>query len=510
LADAEVLKTEILASANTSKGDGALQQKSSPGTIERAKKALEGFKDKLSAKRESSAISMAYLGTELYISPSGYPVKVPDAQIKQFIYDASKINKTYPNGSLYGYKNANDVLFLAKIEKGKFLGYENQHTKELYIDKTSYRGKVRVFILEELNDGCQYKQYTISYTVPAKMDQVLNSLNLSGLTKDDIRVRDRCSNAPDIRAKPDPTSGPKHLALFVNGYRSGYPEKSDSDNVVATNDRHSYWEGVDQQFSKQLGSGTRLYADGHHGIRTSNHQNMLSFYNSAKHTIGPLPSSLSEFAIKYVGGMEKFTSEYLPPPAIGAAATMVRMNSEYVGGKLNTEANEAGFNERRMNGKKAGAVLLSDIQSQKIRIRRDAEDNLIDTLDIVAHSMGYAYALGMVDILKGKVPLGRFYIIAPENASAGEINLNDFEEVWQYGSNLGEPNADPLHMQDGVAPQAAVRGLEKIKNEQNRGRAFIPDGEPKGFLQSHSIGNYKWIFEKLKSKKDVGYVKSRN
>ncbi|MFN8406254.1 MAG: hypothetical protein U0X71_02110 [Sphingobacteriaceae bacterium] len=43
LADAEVLKTEILASANTSEGDGALQQKSSPGTIERAKKALEGF-----------------------------------------------------------------------------------------------------------------------------------------------------------------------------------------------------------------------------------------------------------------------------------------------------------------------------------------------------------------------------------------------------------------------------------------------------------------------------------
>ena len=110
------------------------------------------------------------------------------------------------------------------------------------------------------------------------------------------------------------------------------------------------------------------------------------------------------------------------------------------------------------------------------------------TLDIVAHTMGYAYALGVVDILKGKVPLGRLYIIAPENVEAGEINLNDFEEVWQYGSNLGEPNADPLHQQDGVAPQTPVRGLQELakKNPEKGGRAFIPDGESKGFLQSHS------------------------
>ncbi len=48
----------------------------------------------------------------------------------------------------------------------------------------------------------------------------------------------------------------------------------------------------------------------------------------------------------------------------------------------------------------------------------------------------------MVDILKGKVPLGRFYIIAPENAEAGEINLNDFEEVWHYG----DQQAMPIHV----------------------------------------------------------------
>lgn len=125
--------------------------------------------------------------------------------------------------------------------------------------------------------------------------------------------------------------------------------------------------------------------------------------------------------------------------------------------------------------------------------------------------MGYAYALGMVDVLKGKVPLGRLYIIAPENAAAGEISLNDFEEVWQYGANLGEPNADPLHMQDGVAPQNAVNGLKDVEPQysEKRGRAFIPKGEPKGFKASHSIGNYKWIFE-IKLKTDKGYVKPRN
>ncbi len=88
--------------------------------------------------------------------------------------------------------------------------------------------------------------------------------------------------------------------------------------------------------------------------------------------------------------------------------------------------------------------------------------------------------------------------------------MDAFEEVWQYGSNLGEPNADPIDQQDGVAPQCAVKGLENIASDykDKRGRAFIPDGEPKVFLQSHSIENYKWIFRRERN--DKGYVKSRN
>jgi hypothetical protein len=30
------------------------------------------------------------------------------------------------------------------------------------------------------------------------------------------------------------------------------------------------------------------------------------------------------------------------------------------------------------------------------------------------------------------------YILAPENGSAGTVNVGDWEQIWQYGSNLGQ------------------------------------------------------------------------
>ena len=134
--------------------------------------------------------------------------------------------------------------------------------------------------------------------------------------------------------------------------------------------------------------------------------------------------------------------------------------------------------------------------------------NITDTLDIVCHSMGYAYALGMIDAIKQqknvKIPFGRFYIIAPEDAGAGNVNLSDWQEVWQYGSN---ENADPLDKQDGVAPQTRCGNLLESQ------RAYIPDIDgagnhiPKGFISSHSIENYKWIFKLTKDAN--GYVTPR-
>ena len=39
-------------------------------------------------------------------------------------------------------------------------------------------------------------------------------------------------------------------------------------------------------------------------------------------------------------------------------------------------------------------------------------------------------------------------------------------------------------------------------------RAFIPDDEPQGFVESHLIKNFEWIFKKL-TKNEKGYVLPR-
>lgn len=75
--------------------------------------------------------------------------------------------------------------------------------------------------------------------------------------------------------------------------------------------------------------------------------------------------------------------------------------------------------------------------------------------------------------LGGRIRWGGYYIIAPENGCGGSVNPDHWQQVWQYGSNLGEKNADFLWKQDGVAPQCAVGGLEIATVKS--GRAFIPD-----------------------------------
>jgi hypothetical protein len=125
---------------------------------------------------------------------------------------------------------------------------------------------------------------------------------------------------------------------------------------------------------------------------------------------------------------------------------------------------------------------------------------MIKIIDIVAHSMGFAYATGMIHELKNcglDISWDGFYIIAPENGCGGGLGTI-WAEYWQYGSNYKQTDADPIFDQDGVAPQCAVIGI-------GNNRAFIPkDFQPKGFLNSHSISNYGWIFEQ--QSKDPGYV----
>jgi len=103
--------------------------------------------------------------------------------------------------------------------------------------------------------------------------------------------------------------------------------------------------------------------------------------------------------------------------------------------------------------------------------------------------------------LKG-LTLGRFYIIAPENACSGEVNVNEWKEVWQYGSDEVELKDKPW-LQDGVAPQCPIRGLTETN------RAYIEDqiNVSQGFLESHLIKYYGWIF-KIPTKAK-GYVTPR-
>lgn len=125
--------------------------------------------------------------------------------------------------------------------------------------------------------------------------------------------------------------------------------------------------------------------------------------------------------------------------------------------------------------------------------------------------MGYAYALGMLEVLKGKVPFGVFYIIAPENAKSGQVllsklELSSFEKVWQYGSN---EEKDPPCQQDGIAPQGPVHKDIKfeLSKEGRYGRIGIPDPAFKDFLKAHYIDDYEWIFN-LKEL-EAGHVKNR-
>ena len=170
--------------------------------------------------------------------------------------------------------------------------------------------------------------------------------------------------------------------------------------------------------------------------------------------------------------------------------------------KLNEGSNKLGFEQRKATGRTEGLNFEKELIKYKF-------DKKTEKVDIVCHSMGYASAVGVIDYLKSKnYVLGRLYIIAPENAQAGTINPEDFEPsgVWQYGADLNRKDGqteDLCRNQDGVAPQTMAGGLDESK------RVYIPT-DKKGFMESHSISNYGWIFQRPKLQKNTnGYVTPR-
>jgi len=108
--------------------------------------------------------------------------------------------------------------------------------------------------------------------------------------------------------------------------------------------------------------------------------------------------------------------------------------------------------------------------------------------------MGYAYSLGMIEVLKTKIKLGRYYIIAPENPGLGYIP-KEFETVWHYGSDETKDDDDHIAKQNYIG----------FDNANDVYRARRPS--ELGWMDSHLIKNYDWIFGKTKTER--GYVKKR-
>jgi hypothetical protein len=195
-----------------------------------------------------------------------------------------------------------------------------------------------------------------------------------------------------------------------------------------------------------------VYADGHHSINTSNHRNQAAFMASL-------------LSLKTLHGPFVF----------------------------DTVANVTGFNYRKANGSIAAHDLLNKINSGTYVFNKSS-----DSIYVVAHSMGFAYAQGMIETLRqAQCKVSRYYILAPENACSDKVEPSTFEEIWQYGTNEA---SDPHKDRDGVAPQCAVGNLDEK-------RAFIPETEKRDFLNSHYICNYHWIFKRTSQQK--GYISER-
>lgn len=280
----------------------------------------------------------------------------------------------------------------------------------------------------------------------------------------------------------------KRLLVFVNGYRPTsfgrtfednfssirengleYPE---SKNFIYDFDRYEYWrpwKEIDLLFQRRINPSETVYADGHFSVATSNHQSLLNF------------STLTSVYPDRCADSSHHTCQY----TYTHSWSYFRLGNQTETAALHPrESNVDGFNYRREKGKVAGRNLLQSLNEIPNRSEND-------TLYVVAHSMGYAYALGMLEALRGRIHFGAFYIVAPENASAGNVNKSEWKQVWQYGSDFERWKKNAPCLLDGIASQVCAGGLT------NSDRAFIPGKlyTRMGFYDAHFIGYYTWIFD---------------
>ncbi len=174
---------------------------------------------------------------------------------------------------------------------------------------------------------------------------------------------------------------------------------------------------------------------------------------------------------KYWGGMDdKFMDKIGDNKAIYADASSHALSTA---------------NYRYRRGKEAGETLLQQISAGDIKLQTDENGNVTETIKIVSHSQGSAYASGMSNVLTDagyKVEVE--YNIAPKQP--GDIpEMNAVRRV-QYGSD-----------QDIIAPQSPMSG------DVEQGGGPGSDGK----IGGHLLGNFKNIFN-IKKGQD-GYVAPR-
>ncbi len=314
-------------------------------------------------------------------------------------------------------------------------------------------------------------------------------------------LRDQVYNhlGVDLTSKLKLQDPPKRVLIFVNGYRptslgstfeenfedirSNGLEFPNSLNRLFTEDRYNYWhpwKQIDDTFKLRINPTEYYYADGHHSVSTSNHRSLLNFSTNS----GIYPKRCRNNKIH-------------------TCYTTSTVGSKIFGSKrartfslLATKPNKKGFAIRFNSGRIAGRNLY-----QMLNELPNSSKN--DTLYLVVHSMGFAYAQGMIEQLRGKINFGGYYILAPENAATGTVNLKEWKQVWQYGSNLNSVNQDAPCLQDGVAPQASVKGLSEDQ------RIYIPRAlyKHKGYFDSHFVGWYNWVLAIPSGKK--GHIRQR-
>jgi len=286
---------------------------------------------------------------------------------------------------------------------------------------------------------------------------------------------------------PDPA---KRILVFVNGYRpvstnqsmsdflSSFQKKGvefpDSKNQLFSIDRYAYWEPwkqFNQLFQQRIQADEIWYADGHHSVATSNHGSVIHFAGTAS-IYPPLCKTKMHHCYR----------TKLPSDQFVSTMKLLELSPNY-----------DGFNLRFQKGKIAGKNLLQVLNEAPNYSKND-------TVFLVSHSMGHAYAMGMSAVLKGKVNLGDCYIIAPENPRGKTFAPNEWNNVWQYGAFRHGKSKHAPCQQDGVAPQSLVKGLSANH------RVTFPKSQAKhmGFFNSHFIGYYTWIFDIPKGK--PGYV----